>query len=247
MPSGGATTIPPSRSPGRDILFDAIIFDMDGVLVDSEPLHFATTNSVLGRRGVELDQAGYDACLGLDEVAFFAGLCARFGLAEPAEVLARERIAESLARLASEPLPPLPGVLELILGLAGEGRPLGLASSAGAAQVELVLGRLGLRRCFGATVSKDEVRAGKPAPDLYLEASRRLGVPPSACLAIEDAVHGVASARAAGMTVLALIPAGGSGDEHRAAGARACRRGLAGCSVDELDGLWSPPALPRQP
>ncbi|RKY19026.1 MAG: HAD family phosphatase [Planctomycetota bacterium] len=218
-------------------MFEAIVFDMDGVLVDSEPIHYATTNEVLGARGAWIARADYDGYLGMDELAFFAELVRRFGLDDPPQVLARERIALSLGRLAQEPLPPLPGVLELILALRGEGRAMAVASSASRHQVRLVLDRLGITGCMQAIISKDDVQAGKPAPDLYLAAAAGLSLDPSCCLAIEDAALGVASARAAGMTVLALVPAGSDDTAHREAGARACLSGLEGLSVERLDAL----------
>jgi HAD superfamily hydrolase (TIGR01509 family) len=232
----GVGTIRPS--PGVvTTMFEAIVFDMDGVLVDSEPIHFATTNLVLGRRGAHLERPDYDGYLGMDETAFFAELAQRFGLDENPMVLAKERIGESLQRLATDALPPLPGVLELLLALSGEGRRAAVASSASRHQVQLVLERLGIGRLMGAVASKDDVERGKPAPDLYLAAADGLGVDPGRCLAIEDAPLGVASACAAGMSVLAVVPPGSDGGAHRDAGAVACREGLAGVTIEELDAL----------
>ena len=144
--------------------FDAVIFDMDGVLVDSEPTHFATTNRVLSGRGVALSRVEYDRCVGMDEQAFFALLVERFHLEESADVLARERVTASLIHLAEDPLPPLPGALELLLSLQAEGKQLALASSATRRQVDLILDQLGVKRIFAASVSKDDVKRGKPAP-----------------------------------------------------------------------------------
>ena len=216
-------------------MFEAVIFDMDGVLVDSEPIHFATTNDVLALRGVQLERADYDPCIGMDEVAFFALLCERFGLDERPRDLAAERVTASLARLASEPLPPRPGLAEFVLSLRMEGLVLAVASSATRAQVDLVLARTGLAGSMATTVSKDEVARGKPAPDLFLEAAGRLEIPPAACLVLEDAVHGIAAARAAGMAAVALPPPGHDGQDHREAGALEVLEGFVGLGADDLE------------
>jgi len=215
----------------------AVVFDMDGVLIDSEPMHFATTCQVLARRGARLEPGDYERCTGMAELAFFELLVERFGLAEPPAVLARERTALSLERLAVDPLPPAPGALECLLGLSAAGYALALASSATRAQVELVVDRLGVRALFGALVSVDDVARGKPAPDLFLEAARRLGVPPAECLVVEDAALGVRAATAAGMDAVALVPEGRSADEHLAAGASLRITTLAELQPERLE-VW---------
>ncbi len=100
-------------------------------------------------------------------------------------------------------LPLIPGAREAVVALAAEW-PLALASSANREIIELVLELAGLAACFGATVSSEEVARGKPAPDVYLEAARRLGAEPTRCAAVEDSSNGLFSAAAAGMTVFAV-------------------------------------------
>ena len=222
---------------------EAVIFDMDGVLVDSEPLHFATTNVVLASRGVALEQAAYDQCIGMDEPAFFALLIDRFVLTESAGALARERLTLALVHLAEHPLPPLPGVLELLLSLQADGKSLALATSATRTQADLILAQLGVTRLFSAIVTKDDVERGKPAPDLFVEAARKLGQEPSDCLVIEDAVLGVEAACAAGMAVVALVsPGRGGGEEHLAAGAAAVLSSFSDLTVEQLEELVADPA-----
>jgi HAD superfamily hydrolase (TIGR01509 family) len=216
----------------------AVIFDMDGVLVDSEPLHFATTNLVLARRGASLDRDFYDRRLGLPEVDFFRDVVQHLGLRETPEALAAERIRESLAALSGPELLPMDGALECLLLLRADGRRLALASSASRAQVALVAERFALRSVLSALVAVEEVARGKPAPDLFLEAARRLSVPPEECLVVEDAVTGVQAARAAGMRALALPAPGRTGEEHLAAGAQrvlSSLRELTPELIDELD------------
>src|SRR5689334_12050118 len=170
----------PRRRPAKigHVPTQAVIFVMDGVLVDSEPLHFATTNVVLARRGAAIDRDFYDRRLGLPEVDFFRDVVRHTGLAEAPEVLAAERIRESIAALAGPELLPMDGALECLLMLRADGRWLALASSASRAQVTLVAERFALRSVLSALVAVEEVARGKPAPDLFLEAARRLQVAP---------------------------------------------------------------------
>jgi HAD superfamily hydrolase (TIGR01509 family) len=219
------------------VAFAAVIFDMDGVIVDSEPMHFATTNDVLRRRGVELSRDQYDPFLGLTETAFFERMVARWELTDTPAALAAERLALSLEALANEPLLPVEGALESLLWLMADGYKLGLASSATAEQVRLVIERLGLRRVFGAVVSAGDVVHGKPSPDLFLEAARRLGVAPGDCLVVEDAALGVQAARAAGMAALALVAPGVDESPHRRAGALACLGSMRELTPELLDEL----------
>jgi len=204
----------------------AVIFDMDGVLADTEPMHFATTARLLARFGVVLEPAFYAPCMGMAEQPFFELLVRHFRLpAEPA-ALAAERLALSLAALASEPVLPTEGALECLRALRAGGWRLALASSASREQVALVVQRLGLGPLLDARVSADDVIRAKPAPDLFLQAARQLGSPPRDCLVVEDAVLGITAARAAGMVAVALLHAGADGQAHRAAGAAACLRSL---------------------
>lgn len=218
--------------------FEAVIFDMDGVLVDSEPVHFATTNAVLARRGASIGRDFYDLRLGLPEVEFFADVVRHLGLAEPPRALAEERVRESLAALAEADLLPMDGALECLLLLRADGRRLALASSATRAQVSLVVDKLGLRRALSALVSVEDVARGKPAPDLFLEAARRLGVDPGACLVVEDAVAGVQAARSAGMSAVALPPPGHSGEAHLQAGALEVLGSLRDLLPERLDRMF---------
>ena len=217
--------------------YAAVIFDMDGVLVDSEPLHLRTTNEVLGRRGAHIDAAAYACCIGMTELQFFERLVETLGLTERAVDLARDRVTVSLQVLADFPLPPTPGALACLLALHADGRRLALASSATRAQVDLVSDQLGLRRVLDTTVSAEDVHAGKPAPDLFLEAARRLDVEPAECLVVEDAVLGIEAAGAAGMGAVALPPAGDAGVAHRKAGALAVLGSLVELTPERLKAL----------
>jgi HAD superfamily hydrolase (TIGR01509 family) len=124
------------------------------------------------------------------------------GVPMPADAISAAVVA-SLEDRYRERLPLIPGAREAVMRLAGRW-PLGLASSANRSIIELVLREAGLAECFDATVSSEEVARGKPAPDVYLEAARRLGSEPARCVAVEDSSNGLRAAAAAGMRVIAI-------------------------------------------
>jgi HAD superfamily hydrolase (TIGR01509 family) len=149
------------------------------------------------------------------------------GLPKPPEEI-NDEVVQRLSTIYRERLPLLPGARESVARLAARW-PLGLASSSNRPIIDLVLELAGLERLFRATVSSEEVGRGKPAPDVYLEAARRLGVAPERCAAIEDSENGILSAIAAGMRVIALP------NRHYPPGADALER--ADAVVDSLEDL----------
>jgi len=174
---------------------------MDGVIVDSEPLHERVNAEYAAILG-----ATYDARLAGDMMGrrvrdLTDALALEVGL-PPEEVFAgREAV---FWRLLDEGLEPMPGLHAAIDKLAGAGRSLAVASSGTRAYVEHVLGRLGVRGAFSVVVSGEDVVHGKPDPEIYLLAAERLAADPAGCVAVEDATHGIASARAAGMRTVAV-------------------------------------------
>ena len=181
----------------------AVVFDMDGVLADTEPIQEEALAAFLALRGVSLSFDDYADMIGLDYRAFWAELIRRYDLHESAEECARGYEPMLLPRLVD--LPSAPGASELVSALAAVGVPLAVASSSFRPVVEATLRGIGLRDAFGAIVSGEEVREGKPAPEIYLLAAARLGVEPGRCVAIEDSPSGVRSALAAGMACLGVI------------------------------------------
>lgn len=183
----------------------AVVFDCDGVLVDSEPHSAVAWVEVLGRRGHRATAADVAECTGLGYAATYAHLAA----VDPSVALppAAELWPEVQAALTSSfarGLAVFPDAAACVAELALYGVPLGVASSSRRERLDLTLERSGLGRYFTATVAGDEVEHGKPAPDVYLLAARRLGVGPGECLAVEDTGHGAGSAAAAGMRVLGV-------------------------------------------
>jgi HAD superfamily hydrolase (TIGR01509 family) len=183
--------------------FAAVIFDLDGVLWDGEPLYHEAFNVVLAPLGHHVSEDDYNQVIGQSVEACWDWMWKRFELAEPpASFLpAYDR---AVLQLLERPVEPLPGVRSLISELKRLGVPIAVASASLRAWVDATLRGLGLQDAFVATVSASDVASAKPAPDLYLKAAARLGVAPERCLAVEDTLPGVRSAKAAGMFAVQL-------------------------------------------
>jgi HAD superfamily hydrolase (TIGR01509 family) len=183
---------------------EAVVFDLDGVLVDSEiwwdevRIEFAAG---LGRLWTASDRA---AIMGSNTRQWRSRMRNRLQLEVPEEEIERVVIDGMLERYARLGPPAIEGAVEAVHELA-RSYPLAVASSAPLRIIEAALDGLGVRRLFRTIASSDEVPAGKPAPDVYLLAAHRLGVRPEACLVVEDSLNGVLAARAAGMHVV-LVP-----------------------------------------
>jgi len=180
----------------------AVIFDLDGVIVDSEGAWNDARRQLTEESGGSWRADAQRAMMGMSSVEWSRYMHDELGVPMPPQEIS-DRVVERLERHYEEELPLIAGAREAVVGLA-ERWPLGLASSANPSIIELVLDRAGLRASFQATVSSEEVPRGKPAPDVYLEAARRLGVEAESCAAIEDSSNGLRSASAAGMKVIAL-------------------------------------------
>jgi HAD superfamily hydrolase (TIGR01509 family) len=181
--------------------FAAVIFDMDGVLVDGEPLHFRAVNELLAEEGLSISLEAYKPYIGTK--TGWRDMARDLGLRRPLDEYAAVYREIILAKYRSE-AEPLPGAVELVRALERAGVPLAVASSSIQPWVEACLERIGLRDAFPVLVTGSDVDEGKPDPAIYRLAARRLGVPAERCLAFEDAPAGILSARAAGMTVWAV-------------------------------------------
>ncbi|HEX2084716.1 MAG TPA: HAD family phosphatase [Solirubrobacteraceae bacterium] len=181
---------------------NAVVFDLDGLLVDSEQVWDAAKRDLAAAHGVAWPPEATRAMMGMSSPEWSRYLAGRVGVPLAAERVNEEVLAGVLARYDRE-LPALPGAREAVERLAAAW-PLGLASSSNREVIDVVLDRLGVTGLFAVTVSSEEVDRGKPAPDVYLEAVRRLGAEPAHAVAIEDSDSGIRSAAAAGLAVVAI-------------------------------------------
>jgi HAD superfamily hydrolase (TIGR01509 family) len=183
-------------------VIEAVVFDLDGVILDSEHVWDEVRQRLAEERGGRWHDTASRDMMGMSSLEWSRYMHDVIGLAEPPEEINAE-VVRRLEAVYREELPLLDGAVEAVEALASRW-PLGLASSSNRELIDLVLRVSGLERWFAATVSSEEVPRGKPAPDVYLEAARRLDVPPERCAAVEDSENGIRSARAAGMRVVAI-------------------------------------------
>ncbi len=185
--------------------FDLVIFDCDGVLVDSEVLAVEAFVAVLREAGLPATPAMIERCFGMKQADILLAVSEQTGLDVPADVAAE--LWPATRALFERELRPMPGVAAFIDGLGGRARCV--ASSSNPERIRLSLTLTGLADRFGEAVfSSHQVARGKPAPDLFLFAAERMGVDPGRCLVIEDSTYGVQGARAAGMRAVGFV--GGS-------------------------------------
>lgn len=208
-------------------MIEAVVFDLDGVLLQSEEVWDAVRERYVRERGGRYDEEVQRAMMGMSAPEWSQYLHEDAGVQEDPEEINRD-VVELMLEAYRRDLPLLPGAEEAVRRAAAA-FPLALASSSNREIFEAVLELAGLSDCFQATVSSEEVLHGKPAPDVYLEAARRLGVAPERCTAVEDSQAGIRSASSAGMRVVAIPNASYPPDEEALA--------LADVVVDSLDDL----------
>jgi HAD superfamily hydrolase (TIGR01509 family) len=184
-------------------VIEAVVFDMDGVLIDSEPVWERVRRNFVAARGGRWPDDAQDRMMGMSTAEWSAYISEDFGLRGLSAQQVAELVTAAMAAEYAAHLPLLPGAVAAVRDLSARW-PLAVASSAPKSLIDAVLDASGMRTAFAAAVSSEEVARGKPAPDVYLEAAARLGVPPAACAAVEDSSNGLRSAAAAGMVVIAV-------------------------------------------
>jgi len=214
-------------------VIEAVVFDMDGVLIRSEEVWDEVREQYVRERGGRYDAEIQRAMMGMGSTEWSRVLHDEAGLEEEPDAINAEVVRRMLARYHDQ-LPLIDGAAAAVRGLAAR-YPLGLASSSNRPLIDAVLEATDLTGCFKATVSSEEVARGKPAPDVYLEAARRLEVDPERCAAIEDSHGGIQSAKAAGMRVIAIPNPSYPPDDESLARADVVIRSLGELTPDLVD------------
>ena len=183
-------------------MIDAVVFDMDGVLIESEEVWDSVREAYVRERGGRYDEEIQRAMMGMSSHEWSRYLHEVAGVADEPDAI-NDAVVERMLTAYREHLPLIHGAVDAVQRLAAR-YPLAVASSSNRPLIDTVLEVAGLTQSFRATVSSEEVARGKPAPDVYLEAARRLSVAPERCAAVEDSHSGIRSAKAAGMRVVAF-------------------------------------------
>ena len=215
-------------------MIEAVAFDLDGVLIQSEEVWDAVREAYVRERGGRYDDDVQRAMMGMSSTEWSRYLHEAAGIPDEPDEINAEVVRLMLAAYRDH-LPLIPGAVEAVRRLAAR-FPLGLASSSNRELIDTVLEVAGLAQYFTATVSSEEVARGKPAPDVYLEAARRLDVAPERCAAVEDSHGGIRSAKSAGMRVVAIPNASYPPDEEALALADVTVRSLDELTVDVVSG-----------
>ena len=187
-------------------MIQAVIFDMDGVLIDSEPLWRIAETRAMNAIGVPMVEEDGFLTMGLrtDEVVEF--WYARYPWSEPSKTEVEGAIVGNVIALIEERGQSLPGAVDAVRGMRAAGYRVGLASSSAMEIIEAVLRKIGLRDAFDILQSAEHETYGKPHPAVYIECARALGIAPANCLAVEDSPAGVLAAKAAKMTCISIPP-----------------------------------------
>lgn len=189
--------------PGQSNAAYGVIWDMDGVIVDTAQFHFRAWKKAVEERGTRFDESDFKRTFGMrtpDIIRIIFG--DKLQKSQVAEIARRKE--EYYRQMAKGNVAPLPGAIELIKALRAANFRQAIASSAPRENVELVVNSLGIRELLQAIVTEEDVQAGKPDPQMFLTAARRLGVEPDSCLVIEDSIAGVEAARRGGMKCAAV-------------------------------------------
>ena len=201
------------KIPGNIFGFDAVIFDMDGVLVDSEPFYVEVEQKNFNKLGLTVSQEEHVTYQGTATDLMWKKVIEKHGLSHSVEELVEMTNSMVTPYFDSlKTIEPMPGVDKLIKLLHEKNIPLGLASSSYPEVIEIILNKTGLKKYFSAIVDSRMAGSGKPDPDIFLLTAKKLGVQPENCAVIEDSTNGIYAAKSAGMYCIAFA---GPGSEHQ--------------------------------
>lgn len=195
----------------------AMLFDMDGVLVDSEPIHFAGRKRTLRRYGLEITDEELTHYTGILSRGFLRDIAEKRGVEIPIDEAVKFAPIDFQTEFERSEIKPIDGIRDLLDGLAAKNIPMAIASSSNPQLIREMVRRLDIEKYFTALISGHEVKQSKPAPDIYLKAAESVGVAPENCVVLEDSHSGVIAAKAAGMYCIGFIsPHSGNQDLSQA-------------------------------
>lgn len=198
-------------------MIQAFIFDMDGVIIDSEPLHFEVDIQVMKDFGSAITHEDLEKYVGMTNPEMWAVIKNEYQLSQSVAEIIEYQLSNKIEILTAREMEPIDGIHELLAELKARQIPAAIASSSPPVFITAVLKKFNLLDQFQCVVSGEEVERGKPAPDVYLKAAELLGVKPEHCMVLEDARHGVAAAKAAGMKCIGFVnPNSGNQDLSQA-------------------------------
>lgn len=185
-------------------MIKAIIFDMDGVLVDSEPIHVAFEKQQFALHNLNISAEEHHRYMGVASDVMWQKISAKHTFNKPLDEIIRESRERCIHYFSELPeIPVMPGLTDLLEELTRKEIPIAVASSSYPEVIATILDKTGLRRYFKVVVSSQEAGKSKPEPDVFLLAAKKLGIAPKDCLVIEDSANGIKAAQAAGMTCIA--------------------------------------------
>lgn len=183
----------------------AVIFDMDGVIIDSEPIHYAVNKKIYDDLQIEVTDDEYNDFIGISNSDHWNYLKEKYNLAEDIEELVTKQNDQNIEHLKGSEAEPIPGVVHLLEKLENEGIAIGLASSSSLRYIKAVTTKFGIDDYFSIMVSGENMDRGKPYPDIFLHAAEKLNVDVGDCVVIEDSENGVKAAVAAGMKCIGFV------------------------------------------
>jgi beta-phosphoglucomutase family hydrolase len=180
-------------------MLKAVIFDMDGVLIDSEPFHLMVNKRIFEKLGINVSEEEYQNFIGTTHEYMWSKLKEKYRLPQKVAELVNMQLSGNIEFIKNENIGAIKGVIDLLSLIKEENIKIGIASSSPEEVIELVINKLGISDYFSAIVSGEGLKKGKPAPDIFLKTARFLDTEPSNCVVIEDSEKGVNAAKAAGM------------------------------------------------
>lgn len=187
-------------------MLKAVIFDMDGVIIDSEPFHLEVNKELFSELGIKFSDREYARYIGVSNNDMFRELKRKYNLRHPVKKMSGMQMKGFLSYIEKNPNKekPVPGVIPLLKNLKKNRIKIALASSSNMKIIKTVLKMFKITNYFGAIVSGEKLNKSKPAPEIFIKTAKRLNIKPENCVVIEDATHGITAAKAAGMKCVGL-------------------------------------------